>query len=99
MEPGCPLRLWVSTAGLSLMNDQLFLLGGWNEAEKLYKAAVQTYDPATDSWSRAEDHLEPMVGVCCCSLTLHPRQALRQAKKNHSSHGRTGAERAARPPH
>ncbi|XP_061597320.1 kelch-like protein 31 [Cololabis saira] len=73
-----PLRLGVSTAGLSVLNDTLFLLGGWNEAEKRYKAAVQKYDPATDSWSRAEDLPEPTVGVSCCTLTLPPRHAPRR---------------------
>uniref|UniRef100_G3NBP5 Kelch-like family member 43 n=1 Tax=Gasterosteus aculeatus TaxID=69293 RepID=G3NBP5_GASAC len=65
-----PLLLGVSTAGLSPLADKLYLLGGWNEAEKRYKAAVQKYDPATDSWSAAEDLPEPTVGVSCCTLTL-----------------------------
>ncbi|XP_056274883.1 kelch-like protein 31 [Pseudoliparis swirei] len=73
-----PLLLGVSTAGLSPLADKLYLLGGWNEAEKRYKAAVQKYDPATDSWSVAEDLPEPTVGVSCCTLTLPPRHAPRR---------------------
>lgn len=73
-----PLPLGVSTAGLSPLADKLYLLGGWNEAEKRYKAAVQKYDPATDSWSKAEDLPEPTVGVSCCSLTLPPRSTPRR---------------------
>ncbi|XP_037330566.2 kelch-like protein 31 [Pungitius pungitius] len=73
-----PLPLGVSTAGLSPLADKLYLLGGWNEAEKRYKAAVQKYDPATDSWSAAEDLPEPTVGVSCCTLTLPPRHAPRR---------------------
>ncbi|XP_019960204.1 kelch-like protein 31 [Paralichthys olivaceus] len=73
-----PLLLGVSTAGLSPLADKLYLLGGWNEAEKRYKAAVQKYDPATDSWSMAEDLPEPTVGVSCCTLTLPPRHAPRR---------------------
>ncbi|XP_041867566.1 kelch-like protein 31 [Melanotaenia boesemani] len=73
-----PLPLGVSTAGLSPLADKLYLLGGWNEAEKRYKAAVQKYDPATDSWSRGEDLPEPTVGVSCCALTLPPRHAPRR---------------------
>ncbi|KAM4549913.1 kelch-like protein 31 [Fundulus diaphanus] len=81
------LPLGVSTAGLSLLGDELFLLGGWNEAEKRYKAAVQRYDPATDSWSKAEDLPEPTVGVSCCSLTLPPRHApRRQQHRNTPGH-------------
>lgn len=72
------LPLGVSTAGLSPLAEKLYLLGGWNEAEKRYKAAVQKYDPATDSWSQAEDLPEPTVGVSCCTLTLPPRQAPRR---------------------
>ncbi|XP_035038487.1 kelch-like protein 31 [Hippoglossus stenolepis] len=73
-----PLLLGVSTAGLSPLADKLYLLGGWNEAEKRYKAAVQKYDPATDSWSMAEDLPEATVGVSCCTLTLPPRHAPRR---------------------
>ncbi|XP_053719334.1 kelch-like protein 31 [Synchiropus splendidus] len=73
-----PLRLGVSTAGLSSMDNKLFLLGGWNEAEKRYKAAVQKYDPATDSWSMGEGLPEPTVGVSCCALSLPPRHAPRR---------------------
>ncbi|KAJ3609274.1 hypothetical protein NHX12_023798 [Muraenolepis orangiensis] len=74
-----PLPLGVSTAGLSPLGDQLYLLGGWNEAEKRYKAAVQRYDPATDSWAATTEELpEPTVGVSCCTLTLPPRQAARR---------------------
>ncbi|XP_061903346.1 kelch-like protein 31 [Entelurus aequoreus] len=82
-----PLPLGVSTAGLSPLTDKLYLLGGWNEAEKRYKAAVQTYDPATDSWSRAEDLPEPTVGVSCCALSLPPRHApRRQQHRNTPGH-------------
>ncbi|XP_054910988.1 kelch-like protein 31 [Poeciliopsis prolifica] len=81
------LPLGVSTAGLSPLGDKLYLLGGWNEAEKRYKAAVQKYDPATDSWSKAEDLPEPTVGVSCCSLTLPPRNApRRQQHRNTPGH-------------
>ncbi|XP_069572810.1 kelch-like protein 31 [Brachyistius frenatus] len=82
-----PLPLGVSTAGLSPLADKLYLLGGWNEAEKRYKAAVQKYDPATDSWSAAEDLPEPTVGVSCCTLSLPPRHApRRQQHRNTPSH-------------
>ncbi|XP_063754681.1 kelch-like protein 31 [Eleginops maclovinus] len=82
-----PLLLGVSTAGLSPLADKLYLLGGWNEAEKRYKAAVQKYDPATDSWSMAEDLPEPTVGVSCCTLTLPPRHApRRQQHRNTPAH-------------
>ncbi|XP_034150706.1 kelch-like protein 31 [Esox lucius] len=73
-----PLPLGVSTAGLSPFGEQLYLLGGWNEAEKRYKAAVQKYTPATDSWSMGEDLPEATVGVSCCTLTLPPRHAPRR---------------------
>ncbi|KAI1901775.1 hypothetical protein AGOR_G00037870 [Albula goreensis] len=75
-----PLPLGVSTAGLSPLGDQLYLLGGWNEAEKRYKAAVQRYDPGTDSWTAGEELPEPTVGVSCCALTLPPRHASRRQR-------------------
>ncbi|XP_034016421.1 kelch-like protein 31 [Thalassophryne amazonica] len=82
-----PLPLGVSTAGLSPLADKLYLLGGWNEAEKRYKAAVQKYDPATDSWCMAEELPEPTVGVSCCTLTLPPRHApRRQQHRNTPTH-------------
>ncbi|RVE66761.1 hypothetical protein OJAV_G00110550 [Oryzias javanicus] len=82
-----PLPLGVSTAGLSPLAEKLYLLGGWNEAEKRYKAAVQKYDPATDSWSKGEDLPEPTVGVSCCALTLPPRHApRRQQHRNTPGH-------------
>jgi len=82
-----PLPLGVSTAGLSPFAEKLYLLGGWNEAEKRYKAAVQKYDPDTDSWSAAEDLPEPTVGVSCCTLTLPPRPApRRQQHRNTPAH-------------
>uniref|UniRef100_A0A3P9KRA5 Kelch-like family member 43 n=1 Tax=Oryzias latipes TaxID=8090 RepID=A0A3P9KRA5_ORYLA len=82
-----PLPLGVSTAGLSPLGEKLYLLGGWNEAEKRYKAAVQKYDPATDSWSKGEDLPEPTVGVSCCALALPPRHApRRQQHRNTPGH-------------
>ncbi|XP_057684562.1 kelch-like protein 31 [Corythoichthys intestinalis] len=86
-----PLPLGVSTAGLSTLGpDKLYLVGGWNEAEKRYKAAVQTYSPATDSWARAEDLPEPTVGVSCCTVALPPRHApRRQQHRNTPAHDET----------
>ncbi|XP_068603042.1 kelch-like protein 31 [Brachionichthys hirsutus] len=82
-----PVLLGVSTAGLSPLADELYLLGGWSEAEKRYKAAVQKYDPATDSWSAAEDLPEPTVGVSCCTLTMPPRYTpRRQQHRNTPNH-------------
>ncbi|KAG7457954.1 hypothetical protein MATL_G00232790 [Megalops atlanticus] len=75
-----PLPLGVSTAGLAPLGDQLYLLGGWNEAEKRYKAGVQRYDPGTDSWSSGEELPEPTVGVSCCALILPPRHASRRQR-------------------
>lgn len=79
------LPLGVSTAGMSPLGNHLYLLGGWNEAEKRYKSAVQRYDPGTDSWSAVEDLPEPIVGVSCCSLPLPPRHASRR-HRNTPSH-------------
>ncbi|XP_027891429.1 kelch-like protein 31 [Xiphophorus couchianus] len=89
------LPLGVSTAGLSPLGDELYLLGGWNEAEKRYKAAVQKYDPATDSWSKAEDLPEPTVGVSCCSLTLPPRNATRR-QQHRNTPGHEDPQQAAK---
>uniref|UniRef100_A0AAV2KC79 BACK domain-containing protein n=1 Tax=Knipowitschia caucasica TaxID=637954 RepID=A0AAV2KC79_KNICA len=73
-----PLLLGVSTAGLSPLAEQLYLLGGWNEAEKRYKAVVQRYDPGTDTWSMSEDLPEATVGVSCCTLSMPPRTSPRR---------------------
>jgi len=81
-----PLPTGVSTAGLSTLGDRLYLLGGWNEAEKRYKAAVQRYDPATDSWSAGEELPEPTVGVSCCTITLPPRQNARRPQHRNTPH-------------
>ncbi|XP_077446705.1 kelch-like protein 31 [Stigmatopora argus] len=82
-----PLPLGVSTAGLSAAAepDGLYLVGGWNEAEKRYQAAVQTYDPAADAWARAEDLPESTVGVSCCALALPPRQAPRRQQRRNEA--------------
>ncbi|KTG45672.1 hypothetical protein cypCar_00000668 [Cyprinus carpio] len=79
------LPLGVSTAGMSPLGNHLYLLGGWNEAEKRYKSAVQRYDPGTDSWSTVEDLPEPIVGVSCCALPLPPRHTTRR-HRNTPSH-------------
>jgi len=92
-----PLPLGVSTAGLSPFAEKLYLLGGWNEAEKRYKAAVQKYDPDTDSWSAAEDLPEPTVGVSCCTLTLPPRPTpRRQQHRNTPGHDEQTAKNRSR---
>ena len=84
-----PLPMGVSTAGLSVLGGQLFLLGGWNEAEKRYKAAVQRYDPKTDSWAAGEELPEPTVGVSCCALALPPRHATRRHRNTPNSPSNT----------
>lgn len=76
------LPMGVSTAGLAPLGDQLYLVGGWNESEKRYKAAVQRYDPGTDSWSGGEELPEPTVGVSCCALALPPRHTSRKHRNN-----------------
>lgn len=83
------LPLGVSTAGLASLGDQLYLVGGWNEAEKRYKSAVQRYDPGTDSWSAGEELPEPTVGVSCCALALPPRHTSRKHRNtpNHEEQG------------
>ncbi|KTG03400.1 hypothetical protein cypCar_00004248 [Cyprinus carpio] len=79
------LPLGVSTAGMSPLGDHLYLLGGWNEAEKRYKSVVQRYDPGTDSWSTVEDLPEPIVGVSCCALPLPPRHTSRRHRNTPSN--------------
>ncbi|XP_028820681.1 kelch-like protein 31 [Denticeps clupeoides] len=86
-----PLPLGVSTAGLSPLGDELYLVGGWNEAEKRYKAAVQRYQPGTDSWSAGEDLPEPTVGVSCCALALPPRHTTRRHRNTPTHEEPSGA--------
>ncbi|MBN3312372.1 KLH31 protein, partial [Atractosteus spatula] len=98
-EPGsaqwsysAPLPLGVSTAGLAVLEGRLFLVGGWNEAEKRYQAAVQRYDPEADTWEQEEELPEPTVGVSCCALTLPRPQLPRQRHGDSTSTTRSRAE-------
>ncbi|XP_006268034.1 kelch-like protein 31 isoform X2 [Alligator mississippiensis] len=65
-----PVPIGVSTAGVTILDGRICLVGGWNESEKKYQKCVQCYDPDRDEWADDEDLPEATVGVSCCTITL-----------------------------
>lgn len=69
-----PLHTGVSTAGISLLNNKIYLLGGWNEGEKKYKKCIQVYNPDLNEWTEDDELPEATVGISCCVITIPTRK-------------------------
>ena len=69
-----PLRTGVSTAGVALLNEKVYLLGGWNEVEKKYKKCIQVYSPDINEWTEDDELPEATVGISCCMVNIPTRK-------------------------
>ncbi|XP_005915595.1 kelch-like protein 31 [Haplochromis burtoni] len=69
-----PLHTGVSTAGISILNSKIYLLGGWNEGEKKYKKCIQVYNPDLNEWTEDDELPEATVGISCCVVTIPTRK-------------------------
>ncbi|XP_043992050.1 kelch-like protein 31 [Gambusia affinis] len=69
-----PLHTGVSTAGISILNNKIYLLGGWNEGEKKYKKCIQVYNPDLNEWTEDDELPEATVGISCCVVTIPTRK-------------------------
>uniref|UniRef100_A0A8D0G743 BTB domain-containing protein n=1 Tax=Sphenodon punctatus TaxID=8508 RepID=A0A8D0G743_SPHPU len=65
-----PLPAGVSTAGVTILNGRIVLIGGWNESGKKYQKCIQAYNPDQNEWTEEEELPEATVGVSCCTITL-----------------------------
>ncbi|XP_024059386.1 kelch-like protein 31 [Terrapene carolina triunguis] len=65
-----PVPTGVSTAGVTILDGRICLVGGWNESGKKYQKCVQSYNPELNEWAEEEDLPEATVGVSCCTITL-----------------------------
>uniref|UniRef100_A0A8C0IL19 BTB domain-containing protein n=1 Tax=Chelonoidis abingdonii TaxID=106734 RepID=A0A8C0IL19_CHEAB len=60
----------VSTAGVTILDRSICLVGGWNESGKKSQKCVQSYNPELNEWAEEEDLPEATVGVSCCTITF-----------------------------
>ncbi|XP_048413971.1 kelch-like protein 31 [Stegostoma tigrinum] len=74
-----PLSIGVSTAGVTTLNDRIYLVGGWNESAKKYKSCIQVYNPDLNEWTEEDELPEATVGVSCCTIML-PNNKLRESR-------------------
>uniref|UniRef100_UPI00398F7DE4 kelch-like protein 31 n=1 Tax=Pristiophorus japonicus TaxID=55135 RepID=UPI00398F7DE4 len=73
-----PLHVGVSTAGVTILDSKIYLVGGWNEVEKKYKKCVQCFNPDLNDWTDEDDLPEATVGLSCCVFTM-PSQRTRES--------------------
>ncbi|XP_067840095.1 kelch-like protein 31 [Heptranchias perlo] len=74
-----PLHVGVSTAGVTVLDSKIYLVGGWNEVEKKYKKCVQCFNPDLNDWTNEDDLPEATVGLSCCVFTM-PSQRTRESR-------------------
>ncbi|XP_041043233.1 kelch-like protein 31 [Carcharodon carcharias] len=74
-----PLHVGVSTAGVTILDGKVYLLGGWNEVEKKYKKCVQCFNPDLNDWTNEDDLPEAIVGLSCCVFTM-PSQRTQESR-------------------
>ncbi|XP_069742089.1 kelch-like protein 31 [Narcine bancroftii] len=74
-----PLPVGVSTAGITNLDNKIYLVAGWNEAEKKYKKCIQCFNPDLNEWTDEEVLPEGIVGLSCCVFTM-PRQKTRESR-------------------
>lgn len=69
-----PLHTGVSTAGAAVLNNKIYLMGGWNEIEKKYKKCIQVLNPDLNEWTEDDELPEATVGISCCAVTIPTRK-------------------------
>lgn len=74
-----PLPLGVSTAGVTNLDNKIYLVGGWNEAAKKYKKCIQCFNPDLNEWAEEGDLPEGVVGLSCCVFTM-PKQRSQESR-------------------
>ncbi|XP_077583492.1 kelch-like protein 9 [Stigmatopora nigra] len=66
-----PMPLGQSDVGVTVMQGQIYVVGGYSWNSRCMVDIVQRYDPEKDEWERVFDILEPLGGIRACTLTVH----------------------------
>ncbi|CAH1230264.1 KLHL9 [Branchiostoma lanceolatum] len=65
-----PLREGQGESGISVLDDKIYLIGGYSLDQNSRIKSVQCYDPEKDVWGNVPDYPEAIAGVACCTLDL-----------------------------
>ncbi|PIK33671.1 putative kelch-like protein 9 [Apostichopus japonicus] len=57
-------------AGCTVLEKQIYYLGGYNWDTKSWVQTVEAYDTTTDSWEELGNFPKAFTGMACCTLTL-----------------------------
>ncbi|XP_057708905.1 kelch-like protein 9 [Corythoichthys intestinalis] len=66
-----PMLRGQSDVGVTVMQGQIYVVGGYSWNSRCMVDIVQRYDPEKDEWDRVFDILEPLGGIRACTLTVH----------------------------
>ncbi|XP_077473842.1 kelch-like protein 9 [Stigmatopora argus] len=66
-----PMPRGQSDVGVTVMQGQIYVVGGYSWNSRCMVDIVQRYDPEKDEWERVFDILEPLGGIRACTLTVH----------------------------
>ncbi|KAJ8247187.1 hypothetical protein GJAV_G00259750 [Gymnothorax javanicus] len=65
-----PMPLGQSDAGVVVLGEQVFVLGGYQCSGRCVLDSVQCYDPQRNVWEEVFGVPEPMGGACACAMPL-----------------------------
>ncbi|XP_043556881.1 kelch-like protein 13 isoform X1 [Chiloscyllium plagiosum] len=66
-----PMLRGQSDVGVTVFNNNIYVIGGYSWNNRCMVEIVQKYDPEKDEWKKVFDVPEPLGGIRACTLTVH----------------------------
>ncbi|XP_048396853.2 kelch-like protein 13 [Stegostoma tigrinum] len=66
-----PMLRGQSDVGVTVFNNNIYVIGGYSWNNRCMVEIVQKYDPENNEWKKVFDVPEPLGGIRACTLTIH----------------------------
>ncbi|XP_048459087.1 kelch-like protein 13 isoform X2 [Rhincodon typus] len=66
-----PMLRGQSDVGVTVFNNNIYVIGGYSWNNRCMVEIVQKYDPEKNEWKKVFDVPEPLGGIRACTLTVH----------------------------
>ncbi|XP_077998754.1 kelch-like protein 26 [Glandiceps talaboti] len=67
-----PLSIGLSMAGVTVRNNQMYIIGGYSGRQGQRRKSVHAYDTENNVWTVIGELPSPVIRLACCTLSVPP---------------------------